>query len=181
MNEIFNAAVGKLSQDMHVTLEDPYWKGDLEAALHGIEFTDEEIDTIKALATATVFSSNDLYEESFSAQLTRAFIDPVGKLNASLRHASLGKLTEQELMETLVRGRKVLKDIIHNYPRILKDDMPGEVKTILDSFRENIIPQMNERIKELSLKTGIDSNSIQFDTTGLDHITALPENLFPSY
>jgi len=183
MNDDFKKAVGKISIDLRKITASGEWEEDLEVALESIDLSQDDIDVIKKISTPTLFddindADGNALTRSIEQRLMHAFKDPVVKSGMIFEHASLGAFNDEDVMRLLIESRNALEDIVHNYRKILGEEMPGSVADIITEYEQNTITNLNDQIDKLSEQSGINPNDIIPKGDGWEHISRLPEDAF---
>ncbi len=183
MNDDFKKAVGKISTDLRNITSSGEWEEDLEVALESIELSQNDIEIIKRISSPTLF--NDINDadgnaltKSIEERLMHAFKDPVVKSGMMFEHASLGAFSDEDVMRLLIESRNALEDIVHNYRKILGEEMPGSVADIIAEYEQNTITNLNDQIDNLSEQSDINPDNIVPKGDGWEHISRLPEDAF---
>lgn len=152
---------------------DKYMREDLEMALEARELSQEAKNEIRNNATETTFHPIIGAEESFETDLANSFQDPA--INSLLMLQTSEKDSTLAL-HVLEKTKRALEDAAHNFPRILKEEMPGSVNNTIQQINEKILPDMSELINALEEKTGLKASDIE-TATDWQHVHRLPENL----
>lgn len=179
LSEHFEQKTEGLVSTLHELVDDNQpWRKDLEDALSAIHLTEEQNQVIRDAATSLTFKSigHDEGMDGFSTRMTHAFRDAIGNSTMVLEMAAMME-DEQGTLNALVQIRGYIEDLRHNYPLILKEDMPTSVQGVLDRYEEDVLPEINELISELSQTTGIDPSTIP-QNLNYQHITTLPDDAF---
>lgn len=185
LSEHFKTQAGRISDALRaLTGTRGDWTDDLEAALSVADFNEAQLAAIRAAATPTCLQDlgdgqGGIVSHTLSQKLTHAFKDPVQNSAFFLHLYAAGKMqgSEREALTVLTQARGVLRDIVHNYPLMLREDMPGTVRQILDRYEQEILPQMETMIADLAAETGMDPATIP---PGEDwqHLYAMPPEAF---
>lgn len=162
LKEDFRVGAGVISDRMRdLTGKRGAWSEDLEAALEGVGFSAEQVAAIEAAATPTCLQdlgdgSGGKVVTSLGHKLTHAFRDPVMNSAMIMNMCAGGYFgqTPSEALVMMVQARGALADIVHNYPLLLRDEMPGEVRRILGVYEQEILPAMNDLIERLAKESG---------------------------
>ena len=180
MKEEFKIKASEIASALqNINNQDNGWYEDLEVTLCGIDFTNEQMQSIKDAASPTLLQDlNREYEITLSQKLAHAFEDAVIKTKLTLGLMEYNGFTDEDSPLILLRElREVLKDHIHNYPLLLGDDMPKNVLVILDEYQK-LIPVINELVTGLESDLGIDHESIVQYGQGIEHIFKLDHEPF---
>lgn len=143
------------------------WSDDLEAALDAVEFSAAQLAAIQAAATPTCLQDlgdgeGGFVDHTLSQKLTHAFKDPVQNSAFFMDLYANGQIRgeDRDALAMLTQARGAIRDIVHNYPLMLREDMPGSVQQILDRYEQEILPQLDTMIAELAAETGTDPAGI---------------------
>lgn len=148
---------------------------DLWAALSARRFSENQIRSIMASSTSTVFAM----DEDLPSCLTHAFNDPIKKC-ALILTSTKDDEDPSLIVEKLTLARQALSDITSNYPRLIRNGISGDhsVLQALHSYKS-----ITERINTL-LDAIADEHNTQRPKSqkpsmeGMEHISELPHNLF---
>ncbi len=139
------------------------WRNELEAAFSSVNFSGTQLQAIGQAATPTCLKNisdgqGGAIELSLPYNLTHAFTDPVRNSAQCIQIMGDEKIDIEGdfSLGVLVRARYALKDIVHNYPLLLGDAMPPSVREIVVRYENEILPEMDGLIAQLSQETGID-------------------------
>lgn len=168
LRENFKAQAGAISDSLRaMTGTRGAWTDDLEAALSVADFNEAQMAAIRAAATPTCLQDlgdgqGGIVDHTLSEKLTHAFRDPVQNSALFLHLFAEGKMegSEREVLTVLSQARGAIRDIVHNYPLMLREDMPGTIRQILDCYEQEVLPQLDTMIAELAAETGGDPTAI---------------------
>jgi hypothetical protein len=168
LRENFKAQAGAISDALRaMTGTRGAWTDDLEAALSVADFNEAQMAAIRAAATPTCLQDlgdgqGGVVDHTLAQKLTHAFKDPVQN-SALFMHLFANGFygeSEREVLTMMTQARGAIRDIIHNYPLMLREDMPGSIRQILDCYEQEVLPQLDTMIAELAAETGADPAAI---------------------
>lgn len=182
--------VGALAKSLYALLDadDKVWREDLSASLAIREFNPAQIEAMKEAATPTCcdtfnvksnFAAPD-FPDHIAKVLTHAFHDPLMKAACSFDWYAEGRLSHDDPSYTLtmiVQTRSMLRELAHNYPLLLGEDMPGSVQQILDGIGADILPALDGLAEEIETGNGLDVRHIP-PGRGWEHLHTLPPEVF---
>lgn len=177
-----------VAQRLAALMEDGVWKEDLEVGLAVQEFSGAQIEAMKAAASPTCRNnfnalaegSGEEVQEKISEILTHAFRDPVLKAAMYLTLFGEGKIAADDPHKALLmvtQARDMMREVVHNYPLLLGEEMPGSVRDILDAYEREILPELEEAVAAFSAESGVDPSAIPV-AVGWEHLHALPPEIF---
>ena len=176
--------MGLLFERLRDLSADGVWRNDLQSALSRIEFSEAQVDAIRQAATPSFLDGYTSGQgvailPTLKEELTHAFTDSVRNSAFCMDMISDPRLQLEDdfALRVLTRARMALREIVHNYPRLLGPEMPDSVEEILSAYEEEVLPQMNALIRDLAAETGIDPDSIAPVDTW-QHLHALPPEVF---
>ena len=167
---------------------DGVWKEDLEVGLSVQEFSLAQIEAMKAVATPTcrgnfnalAKGSGEEVQDKLAKILAHAFRDPVLKASIYLELFGEGKIAADDPHKALLivtQSRDMMREVVHNYPLLLGEDMPGSVQEILDAYDSEILPALDEAVAEFSAESGLDPSTVS-EAEGWEHLRSLPPEVF---
>lgn len=185
LSDTFKTQAGAISDSLRaMTGTRGAWTDDLEAALAVADFNEAQLAAIRAAATPTCLQDlgdgqGGIVDHTLAQKLTHAFKDPVQNSALFMQLFSNGFYgdSEREVLTMMTQARGAIRDIVHNYPLMLREDMPGTIRQILDRYEQEILPQMDTMIAALAAETGADPAAIP---PGVDwqHLYEMPPEAF---
>ncbi len=178
-----------LAREMYRLTEGDVWLEDLEVTLSVRDFTEPQIEAMKAAASPTCLQAFNRLSNSGAANdpadalsqiLTHSLRDPVLKGAKTFELFGDGKLDSDDpdfVLTMLVQVRTMLREVVHNYPLLLQEDMPGNVQNILDGFVQDILPRLDNLVSDVSAQSPLDPNKIP-PGGGWEHLHTLPPEAF---
>ncbi len=178
-----------LAREMCRLTEGDAWLEDLEVTLSVRDFTEPQIAAMKAVASPTCLQAFNALSadagakepsDALSQILTHALRDPVLKAAKTFEFFGEGKLDSDDpdfVLTLLVQVQTMLREVVHNYPLLLQEDMPGNVQKILDGFAQDILPRLDRLVSDVSALSPLDPHQIP-PGRGWEHLYALPPEAF---